>query len=119
MRCIPWGAFKLTSRGLVGPGRLFSKGYLYNPQLWALLIGAILPIPLWFWVRRKPRSIFRNLNIPVVLNGGFSIPPASGINYASFFITGFVFQFWIRRRFFAWWSKVSDMSDSPSLVAEL
>ena len=97
----------LILRGLIGPARLFNKGYLYNPQIWALLVGAIAPIPLWLWVRKWPRSIFRNMNIPVIINGGFSIPPATGINYSSFFIVGFIFQFWIRRRHFAWWSKVS------------
>jgi hypothetical protein len=93
--------------GLIGPERLFSKGYLYHPQLYALIIGAIIPIPLWLWVRKWPRSIFRNVNVPVIINGGFSIPPATGINYSSFFIVGFIFQFWVRRRHFAWWSKVS------------
>jgi len=97
----------LISRGLIGPSRLFNKGYLYHPQVWALLIGAILPIPFWLWVRRRPRSMLRNMNVPVIINGGFSIPPATGINYSSFFIAGFIFQFWIRRRHFAWWSKVS------------
>jgi OPT family oligopeptide transporter len=93
--------------GLIGPERLFSKGYLYHPQLYALIIGAIIPVPLWLWVRKWPRSIFRNVNVPVIINGGFSIPPATGINYSSFFIVGFIFQFWVRRRHFAWWSKVS------------
>lgn len=80
---------------------------MYHPQVWALLVGAIIPIPLWFYVRRYPRSFLRNMNIPVILNGGFSIPPATGVNYSSFFIVGFIFQYLIRRRRFAWWSKVS------------
>jgi hypothetical protein len=33
------------------------------------------------------------------------IPPATGINYSSWFAVGFVFQYLIRRRNFAWWSK--------------
>ena len=103
-------------RGLIGPSRLFNKGYLYHPQVWALLIGAVLPVPLWLWVRKYPRSIFRNMNIPVIINGGFSIPPATGINYSSFFIVGFIFQFWIRRRHFAWWSKVSSGEERSGAV---
>jgi hypothetical protein len=106
----------LTSRGLIGPGRLFSKGYMYHPQVWALLIGAVIPIPLWFYVRKWPRSFLRNMNIPVILNGGFSIPPATGVNYSSFFIVGFVFQYLIRRRRFAWWSKVRRSVKSLDLV---
>ena len=92
--------------GLIGPERLFSNGRVYHPQVYAALIGAILPVPLWLWVRKRPRSVFRNLNIPVMLNGGTAIPPATGINFAGFLGVGFIFQFWIRRRYFAWWSKV-------------
>ncbi|KAK4683607.1 hypothetical protein P7C73_g6631, partial [Tremellales sp. Uapishka_1] len=91
--------------GLVGPQRLFSPGALFQPQVWALLVGAVLPVPLYFWLRRYPRSIIRNMNLPVIFNGALSIPPASGINYASFLVVGFVFQFWVRRKAFAWWSK--------------
>ncbi|ODO11857.1 OPT family small oligopeptide transporter [Cryptococcus amylolentus CBS 6273] len=91
--------------GLIGPERLFSKGSSYYPQVFALVAGAILPIPLWFWVRKYPRSIFRNMNFPVMFSGSLAIPPASGINYSSWIVVGFVFQFWLRRRRFAWWSK--------------
>ncbi|WVW80404.1 OPT family small oligopeptide transporter [Kwoniella bestiolae CBS 10118] len=91
--------------GLIGPDRLFSKGSLYHPQTYALIVGAVLPIPFWLWVRRYPKSIFRNLNLPVVFSGALYIPPASGINYSSWLLTGFIFQFWLRRKQFAWWSK--------------
>jgi len=40
-----------------------------------------------------------------VLLGVSFIPPATGINYSSWFAVGFVFQFIIRKRNFAWWSK--------------
>ncbi|WVQ65163.1 OPT family small oligopeptide transporter [Kwoniella botswanensis] len=91
--------------GLIGPDRLFSKGSLYHPQTYALIVGAVLPIPFWLWVRKYPQSIFRNLNLPVIFSGALYIPPASGINYASWLLTGFIFQFWLRRKQFAWWSK--------------
>lgn len=97
----------LCYRGLVGPQRLFSQGAQYSTMVYAALIGAILPIPLWLWVRRNPRSILRNLNLPVLINGPLGIPPANGVNYASWLVVGFVFQFYLRRRKFAWWSKVS------------
>ena len=108
-------ALSLTSgcRGLIGPQRLFSNGTLYHPQVYAALIGAIIPVPLWFWVRKYPRSVFRNMNLPVIFNGALSIPPATGVNYSSWLVTGFIFQFWIRRRRFAWWSKVGPYSLRP------
>jgi hypothetical protein len=70
------------------------------------LIGAVLPIPIWFAARKWPRSFVRNFSLPVGLNGVTYIPPANGVNYASFIITGAIFQLFLRRRRFAWWSKV-------------
>ncbi|TFK50777.1 OPT superfamily oligopeptide transporter [Heliocybe sulcata] len=91
--------------GLVGPSRQFGDGTLYHPQLYAIIVGAILPVPFWLWQRRYPNSWVKFVNTPVVLNGVSGIPPATGINYSSWFAVGFIFQFLIRRRNFAWWSK--------------
>ena len=33
------------------------------------------------------------------------IPPASAVNYVPWAIVGFVFQYVVRRRHFAWWTK--------------
>jgi hypothetical protein len=41
----------------------------------------------------------------VVISGVSYIPPAGGINYSAWFATGFVFQYLVRKRNFAWWSK--------------
>lgn len=91
--------------GLIGPTRQFGKGALYHPQLFALIVGAILPIPFWLWQRRYPSSWIRFVSTPVFLSGVGAIPPATGINYSSFFVVGFIFQYVIRKRNFAWWSK--------------
>jgi len=91
--------------GLIGPERLFSKGGIYNPQLWMMLVGALLPFPFWLWCRRYPRSIVRNINVCVIFCVCLFTPPASGINVASFLFVGFIFQYWVRRYRFAWWSK--------------
>ncbi|KLT45603.1 OPT superfamily oligopeptide transporter [Cutaneotrichosporon oleaginosum] len=91
--------------GLIGPARLFSKGGIYNPQLWMMLVGAIVPFPFWLYCRRYPQSIVRHINPSIVFAVCLSIPPASGINIASFLVVGFVFQFWIRRYYFAWWAR--------------
>ena len=80
---------------------------MYNTQVWAALAGALVPIPLFFLVRRYPRSWLRNINIPVFLNGPLVVPPATGMNYGSFILVGAGFQWFVRRRYFAWWSKVS------------
>ncbi|BEJ18145.1 hypothetical protein CspHIS471_0704220 [Cutaneotrichosporon sp. HIS471] len=91
--------------GLIGPARLFSKGGIYNPQLWMMLVGAVVPVPFWLYCRRYPQSIVRHINPSIVFAVCLSIPPASGINIASFLAVGFVFQFWMRRYYFAWWAR--------------
>lgn len=92
-------------RGVIGPSRQLGRGSMYYPEVYALLFGAFLPIPLWIWQRRYPTSWIRYINTPLVLTSISSIPPATGINYSSWFLMGFIFQYVIRRRSFAWWSK--------------
>jgi len=79
-------------RGLIGPTRQFGSGSLYHGHLWALLVGAFLPIPFWWWQRRYPNTRLKYINVPVFLNGPIYIPPATGINYSSWFLTGFIFR---------------------------
>ncbi|KAJ3994522.1 OPT oligopeptide transporter protein-domain-containing protein [Lentinula boryana] len=91
--------------GLIGPTRQFGTGSPYHPHLYAIAIGAVLPIPFWLWQRRYPGSWVRYVSTPVILNGVSAIPPATGINYSSWFAVGFIFQYLIRKRNFAWWAK--------------
>lgn len=70
-----------------------------------MLVGAIVPFPFWLYCRRYPQSIVRHINPSIVFAVCLSIPPASGVNIASFLVVGFVFQFWIRRYYFAWWAR--------------
>ena len=92
-------------RGLIGPSRQFGAGSIYHPQLYAIIIGMFLPFPFWLWKRRYPQSWIRWVNIPVVISGLSAIPPVTGINYSSWFLVRFVFQYIIRKHNFAWWSK--------------
>ena len=91
--------------GLIGPARQFGTDSIYHPQLYAIAIGAVLPLPFWLWQRRWPNKWNHFVNLPIVLNGIGLIPPATGINYSSWFLVGFIFQFLVRRRNFVWWSK--------------
>ena len=103
--CSPAASFLLRRRGLIGPSRQFGEHSIYYPQLYAIIAGAILPIPFWLWQRRYPDSWTKFISTPIILNGVAYIPPATGINYSSWFAVGFVFQFLIRKRNFAWWCK--------------
>jgi len=82
----------MDCRGLIGPTRQFGSGSLYHGHLWALLVGAFLPLPFWWWQRRFPDTRLKYINIPVFLNGVMYIPPATGINYTSWFLVGFIFR---------------------------
>ncbi|KAJ7772001.1 OPT oligopeptide transporter protein-domain-containing protein [Mycena maculata] len=107
--------------GLIGPSRQFGKGSIYHPHLYALAIGAVLPLPFWFWQRRHPNSWIKYISTPVILNGVSGIPPATGINYSSWFAVGALFQYFIRKRNFAWWSKfnyvTSAAMDSGTVIS--
>ncbi|RXW15177.1 hypothetical protein EST38_g10679 [Candolleomyces aberdarensis] len=107
--------------GLIGPTRQFGVGSIYHWHLYAIIVGVFLPIPFWFWRRRYPNSWVKWVSTPVVLNGVSWIPPATGINYSSWFMVGFIFQYVVRKRNFAWWSKfnyvLSSALDSGTVIA--
>jgi len=74
----------------------------YYAAIWFLLIGAVSPIPFYFLARKYPRSLFRYVNIPVVWVGPTGAPPATGINFSSWLLVGFIFQYYLRRFRFMW-----------------
>ena len=114
---------------MIGPTRQFGTGTLYHGHLWALLVGALLPVPFWWWQRRFPNTHLKYINIPVFLSGTTPTPPATGINYSSWFLVGFIFrehhpsshpllvqtqlgceltvctEYVIRKRNFRWWAR--------------
>lgn len=91
--------------GLIGPSRQFGAGSIYNPQLYALIVGALLPFPFWIYQKYYPKSWVQYVSTPIILTGVGYMPPATGINYSSWFAVAFIFQYLIRRRNFLWWSK--------------
>ncbi|KAJ7693632.1 glutathione transporter [Mycena rosella] len=91
--------------GGIGPARLFSAGGMYNPLLYGFLFGALAPIPFYYLARRYPLSYWRYINIPVFCGGVGAIPAASAYNYAAWALTGFIFNFVVRRRHFRWWMR--------------
>jgi hypothetical protein len=75
----------------------------YNSLLWFFLIGAVAPFPFYYLAHRFPESIWRYVNMPIFF--AIAIPPGGGINYASRAVTGFIFQFLMRRYHFRWWMR--------------
>ena len=98
--------------GLIGPARIFSIGQIYSGLFWFFLLGAITPIIIYYYTKKHPKSFTRFLIAPLIFGGAGSIPPASPLNYLSWGLVGFVFQFWIKKRHFRWWSRLNFLTSS-------
>ncbi|KAL5360526.1 small oligopeptide transporter [Aspergillus floccosus] len=91
--------------GLIGPRRLYSVGRIYSSLLHFFWIGAITPVITWFLYKRTRQNFWKFLNWPLIFVGTYNVPPATGINYSSWAMVNFAFNHFIKRRFFAWWTK--------------
>ena len=91
--------------GVVGPNEFFGPNATYRGLVWAFVIGAILPIPLWLYARKKRDSIVRKINLPVLFGSLSWIPPATGLNFSVWAVVCYVFNYLIRNRAQAWWAK--------------
>lgn len=91
--------------GVVGPSEFFGPGATYRPLVWCFLIGAIAPIPLYFYSRNKKNSIVRKINLPVLFGSLSWIPPATGLNFSVWAVVCFFFNYLIKNRAQAWWAK--------------
>ncbi|KAL4076570.1 OPT oligopeptide transporter protein-domain-containing protein [Scleroderma yunnanense] len=91
--------------GVIGPRRQFSSGQIYNHLVWFFLLGILCPFVAWLVSLKWPHSSIRYINFPVIFSGIALIPPASAVNYVTWGVVGFIFQYVIRRRHFSWWTK--------------
>jgi OPT family small oligopeptide transporter len=91
--------------GAIGPGRIFSPGSIYSSMQWYWLIGAVLPVITYVIARKWPRSFVRYIHVPLMLGGTGWIPPATCYIYFCWGVVGFIFNFWIKRRWLGWWSQ--------------
>lgn len=87
--------------------------------MFAVIVGVFLPIPIWWWQRKRPNSWNTYISTPIALNAVTYVPPATGINYSSWITVGFVFQYWIKRRNFAWWSKFNYVTSAAMDIGTL
>ncbi|KAI8629219.1 OPT-domain-containing protein [Xylariaceae sp. FL1651] len=91
--------------GVVGPAEFFGPNATYHPLVWCFLIGAVAPIPLWLYARRKKNSIVRKINLPVLFGSLSWIPPATGLNFSVWAVVCYVFNYLVKNRASAWWAK--------------
>jgi OPT family small oligopeptide transporter len=104
--------------GVVGPGEFFGPGATYRPLVWCFLVGAIAPIPLWYYSRKRRGSIVRKINLPVLFGSLSWIPPATGLNFSVWALVCYLFNFVVKRRAGAWWAKYT-MTMSAALDSGL
>ncbi|KAF7375387.1 OPT-domain-containing protein [Mycena sanguinolenta] len=89
--------------GTLGPKRMFGQGGIYHGLLWCFLIGAIMPIPVYFL--RKRIKLLEYVHIPVLLSGGLNWGPYTLANIWPAVPIGYLFNVFIKRRYVAWWNK--------------
>ncbi|KAE9619664.1 putative oligopeptide transporter, OPT superfamily [Lupinus albus] len=92
--------------GVVGPQRMFTKDGVYPELNWFFLIGALAPVPVWLLARKFPNHKWIELiNMPIILGGAGGIPPVRSVNYIMWGIVGIYFNFYVYRKFKAWWAR--------------
>jgi hypothetical protein len=91
---------------------VFSPGAIYSGLLFFFVIGAVTPIAIYFYVKKRPKSPARFLIAPLIFGGTGAMPPATPLNYLSWGFVGFVFQYWIKKRHFGWWSRLNFLTSS-------
>ena len=89
--------------GVIGPARMFSPGQIYSFLMWFWLVGAILPVAIYFGARMFPRTRIRFLSAPLIFGGTGLIPPATPLNYLTWGVVGLVFNKYIRNKWRGWW----------------
>ncbi|KAF9413324.1 hypothetical protein BGZ76_005045, partial [Entomortierella beljakovae] len=92
--------------GVIGPGRMFGAGSKYYIIQWGFLIGALLPVPVWYLSQRYPKAkILRKIHIPVLLAATSNMPPAQAYFYTNGIILGFIFMWYAKRYHNGWWTR--------------
>ncbi|KAH8899059.1 OPT superfamily oligopeptide transporter [Thozetella sp. PMI_491] len=91
--------------GTIGPQRMFQLGQIYTAQMFFFLIGPVVTIAVYLLYRRYPHSWLRYVNVPIFFNAAGQIPPANTTQYSLWFIVGFIFNYYIRKRAFDWWKR--------------
>lgn len=91
--------------GVIGAQRQYSPGNLYSGILLFFVLGGILPIISWLILRKWPNSHIKHLNWAAFFTSTSNIPPATPFNYTLYSMVGLLFGFFVKRKWFHWWSK--------------
>ncbi|EKD18024.1 uncharacterized protein L3040_004563 [Drepanopeziza brunnea f. sp. 'multigermtubi'] len=109
--------------GTIGPQRIFGTDGVYHPLLYFFILGLGAPVLMYFLARRFPKSNLRYINTPIIFGGTAYIPPATPMTYATWGITGFIFNKYIKGRHLAWWTEYNFITsaalDSGTIICVL
>ncbi|KAK4746061.1 hypothetical protein SAY87_012373 [Trapa incisa] len=84
--------------GLIGPRRIFGNLGTYEAINWFFLWGAIAPVLVWLAHKAWPNQEWIGLiNMPVLIGGIGSLPPATAVNFTTWIIVGFLSGFVVYR----------------------
>lgn len=98
--------------GTIGPQRMFQVGQIYHATVYFFIIGPVVTVLVYLIYRRYPNSWVRYINVPIFFNAAGNIPPANTTQYSLWFIFGFLFNYFIRKRAFAWWKRYNYLLQS-------
>ncbi|KAK9244374.1 OPT oligopeptide transporter protein-domain-containing protein [Lipomyces tetrasporus] len=89
--------------GVVGPRRTYDD--MYPLLKYAFLFGALFGIGFWY-VRKRYTKYLRHVHPVIILSGINRYGATYNLSYFTpGFYVGFIFNYYIRRRYLAWWSK--------------
>ncbi|KAF3453286.1 hypothetical protein FNV43_RR03726 [Rhamnella rubrinervis] len=92
--------------GVVGPLRMFTKHGVYPEINWFFLVGFLAPFPVWYFSRKFPNQKWiRLINMPIILGATGNMPPARAVNYITWGAVGIFFNFFVFRKYKAWWAR--------------
>ena len=92
--------------GLIGPKRMFGPLGIYNAVNWFFLFGALAPVPFWILHKMFPDKKWPTyVYTPIIIGATGMMPPATAVNYTSWFLVGFVFNYLVFKYRKIWWQR--------------
>ncbi|KAH0452441.1 hypothetical protein IEQ34_019740 [Dendrobium chrysotoxum] len=92
--------------GLIGPRRIFGDLGSYYAINWFFLAGAVAPLLVWIAHRAFPSAKWIKLiNVPVLIAGLGSMPPATAVNFTTWIIIGFLSGYVVYNYHRDWWQR--------------
>ncbi|KAL0907747.1 hypothetical protein M5K25_022181 [Dendrobium thyrsiflorum] len=92
--------------GLIGPRRIFGDLGSYYAINWFFLAGAIAPLLVWIAHKAFPSAKWIKLiNVPVLIAGLGSMPPATAVNFTTWIIIGFLSGYVAYKYHRDWWQR--------------